>query len=81
MAKKEFYQYVLTHENGNTDDTGIKENLGLFNQFCSVGFVTQGIDGIGNRRWKITDFGKVQISSYLELVEMKEQLYAFLMPR
>ncbi len=72
--RKEAYNYILTEKNGPQNEILRAIGNDLFQEFCLVGFIKQGMDGAWVERWQITEFGKSQISSYLELYNIKNNL-------
>lgn len=48
----------------------------LFNEFRLIGYLKEGVDGALDERWKITEFGKNQISSIKEFYEISDELRA-----
>lgn len=70
--RKEAYKYVLDTDHGFVDEIQIAEEL--FNDFCYIGYIHLGMDGNWRERWQITDFGRNQFQSYLELFDEEEEL-------
>lgn len=68
----EAYRYILKTEQGFVDEIRISEEL--FKDFCYIGYIRLGMDGKWRERWRITDFGKSQFHSYLELFEQEADL-------
>lgn len=48
----------------------------LFNEFRLIGYLKERVDGALDERWKITEFGKNQISSIKEFYEISDELRA-----
>jgi len=71
-SREEAYRYILATECGYTNEIGIAPEL--FEEFCLVGYIKQGMDGEWNERWHITDFGRVQIKSYLNFFDQENEL-------
>jgi len=66
------YEYFSLEKNhGSREEIDEKKvSPELFEELCRVGFVSQGVDGRMQDRWQLTDFGKSQIESYLEVSKM-----------
>lgn len=72
----EAYKYVLKEDHGFVDEIRISDEL--FRDFCNIGYIRMGMDGKWRERWQITEFGKEQFQSYLELFDQEEELESIL---
>ncbi len=70
--REEAYSYILSTDNGFIDEIEITQDL--FNDFCLVGYIKQGMDGDWRERWQVTDFGKSQLQSYINFFDQEQEL-------
>ena len=72
------YKHILETKCGNKTDLVEKITLELFEEFCLVGYIQEGMDGKWNERWQITSFGASQIQTYLNFSQKEKGLDAFI---
>lgn len=70
--RKEAYEEILRQEKGVRTELKISE--ALFDDFCRIGYIQQGMTGDWKETWKLTKFGKRQMLSFLNLVKQEERL-------
>lgn len=72
INKQQAFEYLLNKKSGFKKDLRISEEL--FNEFCLVGYIKQGMDGNWAERWHLTKFGECQIQSYLSFFKKADEL-------
>lgn len=75
-TRKTACEYLLKKDNGTKKELIEEIDEELFNEFRLIGYFKEGVDGSLAERWKLTDFGKSQIRSYLEFYKISEELRA-----
>ena len=68
------YKYLLEKRSGYRDELISVITDELFEEFCLIGFITEGMDGEWNERWRLTDFGESQITSHFRFIKVTERL-------
>ena len=71
-AKRTAFEYLMEHKCGSVSELQISEEL--FNEFCLVVYIRQGMDGSWNERWHLTEHGEHQISSYIDFFQRTDEL-------
>ena len=69
---KKAYEEVLRYEKGVRSDLEISEEM--FDDFCRIGYIQQGMSGDWQETWKLTNFGRKQMKSYIALFNQGERL-------
>jgi len=73
------YAIKLIHSecSGIKDELVSKISSEMYEDFCLLGFILQGVNDVGERTWKITECGKKQFDFYREptLDEQKMGIY------
>lgn len=72
--RQKAYKYVLDERKGTQSKLISTIGQELFDEFCILGFITQGADAKWEKRWRITNFGQKQFSDYVELDARMSQL-------
>ena len=73
-AREEAYKYVLTQDHGDVSKFEKDLTPDIFRDFCRLGYIKQGMDSRKEERWKVTDFGRTQLRSYIDLLEQENQI-------
>ena len=68
------YEYILKEGCGRKDVLLKKIGQDLFDEFCFVGYIKQGMDGNLNERWKLTNFGRSQTKSYFDFKNKTKEI-------
>lgn len=66
------YEEILRKEKGIKSELEISEEM--FEDFCRIGYIQQGMSGEWEETWKLTDFGRKQMTSFVNLVEQGDVL-------
>ena len=74
VKRIEAYEYLNEKKSGLKSEIIKVIKQQLFEEFCLVGFIKEGVDGNWNERWQITDFGKSQVTSHLNLIKINQKL-------
>ena len=74
----EAYRYVLYRDHGTTKELKSHLSQDIVDDFFSLGYIQRGMDGEWNERWKITDFGRVQLNEYVEVIDQKMEMMELL---
>ena len=72
--RQKAYTYLIEKKCGYREDLIKKITEELFDEFCLIGFIREGMDGEWKERWTLTDFGKSQITSHFNFMEKSEKL-------
>lgn len=66
--RKIAYNYILNQGYGVRQ--AVIEMIGenMFHELCIIGFIKEGVDGEGEERWQLSEFGQSQMIAYLELL-------------
>ncbi|MCM1168542.1 MAG: hypothetical protein NC048_02755 [Bacteroides sp.] len=74
----EAYRYVLCRDNGTTEELESHLSQDIVEDFFSLGYIQRGMDGGWNKRWKLTDFGRIQLNEYVEILDQKLEMMELL---
>ena len=72
-GRQKAYEYIIEKKCGYREDLVKQITQELFDEFRLIGFIKEGMDGEWKERWKITEFGKFQITSHFNFINISEK--------